>query len=267
MVAVQQLTLDDLRPAPVEPAPAPVYLGSMGALCLLTDYLCWERWGYWSECGGPPSFASDGLTKAKRAAQLAQPADVRWSLEGRQAGDSFQGTFRVWDEANPWAEPWSVNFRYSSEESARRQFAAEFEKHSGWQEDAVRVLIYYREHGELPEDGGKPEGQRYWLKPGFDPSKRVHLKEGQPGVICSEVIQAASEHDRHGRLHVEIEPHRPDDWMADCFAETPGPGQTVKAAHLHGKNYEEASALGRQWLEEVGRPHVTSAPIAAIRED
>lgn len=261
MATVQQLTLDDLQPLPSGPeeTPAPVYLGSMGAMCHLTDYLCWERWGYWSECGGPPPFASDGLTNAKRAAALARPSDVRYSLEFTTEGCKRSGVFKVWDEANPWAEPWSVNFAEFTEASARANYAREFENHKRWQEDAIRVLIYYRERGELPEDGGKPEGQRYWLKPGFDPSKRVHLKEGQPGVICSEVIPATSEHDRNGTLHVEIEPHRPDDWMADCYAETPVPGQKVKAAHLHGKNYEEAAALGRQWIEEVGRPHIVSA--------
>lgn len=261
MAAVQQLTLDDLTKAPSSELEPARYLGSLGAMCLLTDVLCWERWGYWSECGGPPAWASETLTDAKRAAQLAEPADVRYSLEFKPVGAKVGGMFRVWDEANPWAEPWSVNFSEFSEESARRQFGADFENHKRWQEEAVRVLIHYREHGELPPDGGKPEGQRYWLQPGYKPDRRVHLKEGQPGVVCYEKFENPDCPHSPGMIRVEIRAHTVDDWVADCYAERPTNGREVCGASLHGKTYAEAAALGRQWIEEVGRPHVTARPV------
>jgi hypothetical protein len=117
-------------------------------MCILTDVLCWERWGYWSEWGGPPAWASNKLTDAKKAAAIAKPADVRYSLEFTTEGLKRHGTFRVWDEANPWAEPNTTNFAEFTEEHARRYYADEYAKHKRWQEDAVNTLIYYREHGK-----------------------------------------------------------------------------------------------------------------------
>lgn len=260
-MAAVQLTLDELQPqvdAISEPA---AYLGSMGAMCWLTDCLCWEQYGYWSECGGPPAWASETLTKAKQAAHIAKPADVRYSVEVIQKGNIYEGTFRVWDEANPWSEPWSVNFTgYHSAEAARQEYAGRFADHKRWQEEEIAALIHWRETGEATIAASMPENQFYWRKLGFNPSKHVHLKENQPGVICYERLPAADPTDMPGMIHVEIEPHRVDDWCADCFAETPGPDRKQIGTYLHGKTYEEAAALGRQWIAEVGRPHVTVNP-------
>jgi hypothetical protein len=149
----------------------------MGALTWLTGCLIWERYGYPYKGSTPPDWYETTLPLAKQAAQIAKPANCRWSItNGQQAGDRFSGTFTIWDEANPWTEPWSVNFTgYTSEEAARNAYAREFTNHERLHSGTIDALLHYQATSEPIQPAWMPDtaGNYHWLQPGYKRSEHL----------------------------------------------------------------------------------------------
>lgn len=238
-------------------------------LCLLNDVLCWERYGYDSECGGPPTYASDLLTDAKYFATIVKPADCRYSVEITEHGNfgtynggrpmGVKGKFRVWDEANPWVEAWEVGFLHYDEASARKHYGEkEFANHRRLHIGVIDALLHYAETGEPTLEAWRP-GTPYWKHHTYDARKRVFLVEGQPGVILYEKFDNPAYEHLPGMIHVTVQARKVSDWCAECFAETPDRQRRQISAYLHGKTYDEAKQLAEAWISEVGRPHIASA--------
>ena len=172
-----QLTLDDLQTA------ADIR-HSWGGLSHLTGVLIWERYGYDSKDCNPPDWYADELALAKRVAQIVKPADCRWEVINIKSGGcgtyngthmDVSGTFRVWDEANPWCEPWEVNFLHSTEERARKDYADEFANLSNLHTGVIDALLHYQATGEPAQPVWMPKTKHnfHWLQPDYKRSEHL----------------------------------------------------------------------------------------------
>lgn len=230
---------------------------SWGGLSMLNNVLCWERYGYDSEHGGPPPFASDLLTAAKRAAAIAKPPKCEWSIDVRSEGSIYAGTFRVWDAANPWVEPWQVGFTgYTSEERARQHYEREFANHKRLQDGVIEALIHYRETGEPTLESWRPASAWYWKHPKYQPDNRAYLRENEPGVICYEKFTNPAWDHLPGTIYVTVEARGPNRYVAECFAEGPNQYRRQRSERFEAPTYAEARALAETWVETVGRPFI-----------
>lgn len=235
MTALMQLTIDDLKPA------APETLYGWGGLCTLPDTLCWERYGY-DGAGGPPVCASEALTTAKRAAAIVKPGDCRWSVVMNGPGS---GAFTVWDEANPWVEPWSVNFSgYGNEEHARQSYEKEFKNHQRLHDGTIDALLHYQQTGE-PILSTWMGDRIYWKQPGYNPAKQVFVKENQPGLICFEKFNNP---DHPGYIHVTVQARAFGKWVAECEAEGPNRYRRSFRERFEATTYEDARRLAEEWI-------------------
>lgn len=143
-----------------------------GGLSNLTSCLIWAKYGYWHEGYEPPDWYDKELELAEIATDIAQPPDTRYDIKF----DSIMppevlGTFKCWDEANKWIEPWEVGFRYKSKENASHNYQSRYEELKRLHEGVINALLHYKETGEPVEPDWMPNSSTnfHWLKKGYNP--------------------------------------------------------------------------------------------------
>lgn len=230
----------------------------------LNDALCWERYGYWSAHANPPSWASETLTKAKKAAQIANPADCRYSVEITERGNfgtynnrmmGVQGVFRVWDAANPWVEARQVGFKHTTEANAHAHYAKEFANHARLHSGMIDALIAYRETGVPTLESWRPASQWYFKAKDYRPNDRAYVRKDQPGVVCYETFDNPAFETQRGMIHVEIRWCK-GEWFVECNAEGPNRYRRTIGKRLTASTYEEARTFGSSWVEQDARPFI-----------
>jgi hypothetical protein len=145
---------------------------SWGGLCNLTSSLIWAKYGYWSKGHEPPEWFDEELKLAEIAANIVQPSDVRYEVIFNSViPGEVTGTFRCWDAANPWVEPWEVGFRFKNKESVEANYKQEYGKHKQLHDGVINALLHYKETGEPIEPDWLPQSNTnfHWLKKGYKP--------------------------------------------------------------------------------------------------
>ncbi len=122
------------------------------------DYspLVWEQYGYGLD--KPPDWYYTALWKAKLAARIVKPADVRYQMV-RTSPETFHYT--IWDAANPFYTRWEMNAYFPSrnDKAMEAYVQKEYANHKRLHEGAVNALIHYRETGQavmpswIPDNG------------------------------------------------------------------------------------------------------------------
>jgi len=232
----------------------------------LNDVLCCERYGYWSTTGGPPTFWSNLLTAAKKAAAIAKPADCRWELTNIEHGNfgafnnvhmNVRGTFRVWDAANDWVEPWEVGFLHRTEATARADYEKRFHEQARLHSGMIDALIHYRETGEPTRDAWVPASAWYFRTESDRPDNRAYLRENEPGVICNETSE-------NGFIHVTVEARGANRWSVECYAEQHAQGRRQVSERFEARSYDEGRKLGESWIKNEARPFIGQVERSAV---
>jgi hypothetical protein len=143
-----------------------------GGLSYITSSLIWAKYGYWAEGQEPPEWYDAELKLAEAVANIVQTPDVQYGVtfDSVNPGE-VTGTFHCWDEANKWVEPWEVNFRFKSKESAEANYKQEYHKHKLLHDGVINALLHYKETGEPIEPDWMPQSNTnfHWLKKGYNP--------------------------------------------------------------------------------------------------
>jgi len=142
-----------------------------GGLSYLTSALIWAKYGYWHKGYEPPEWFDGELDLAERATDVVQPSDVRYEVKFNSVNNTeVIGTFKCWDEANPWVEPWQVSFRFKSKDNALKNYQAEYLKHKQLHDGVIHALLHYKETGEPIEPDWLPQSNNFhWLKKDYKP--------------------------------------------------------------------------------------------------
>lgn len=143
-----------------------------GGLSNLTSALIWAKYGYWHEGYEPPEWYDEELKLAEAVVGIVQCPDVRYEVnfDSVMPGE-VTGTFKCWDEANQWVEPWEVGFRFKSKENALKNYLAEYHNHKRLHDGVINALLHYKETSEPIEPGWLPQSSTnfHWLKKGYKP--------------------------------------------------------------------------------------------------
>jgi hypothetical protein len=174
-----------------------------------------------------------------------------------QNGAEWSASYRFYDEANPWAQPWECRVVQCKTEARAREYAEkEYAKHKGYHDATINGLIRYRETGTADVAEYFNDSHRYWLRKGYNPAAVVYLREDQPGVICSEEFPNPAFESRNGYIHVTVEARKVGEWVADCGAEGPNQYRRYRSALLKATTYEDARRLAEEWIEQIARPFI-----------
>lgn len=243
-----------------------------GNLSILTEVLCWERYGYWSECGGPPAWASERLTDAKHFASIVNPADYRMSCDvTKEPNGTSSAKYAFYDAANPWVEPWAMTVVQCRDEASARQYVEkEFASHKRLHDGVIDALIHYATTGEPTLPAWMPESQWYFRLKSYKPDNRAYLREGEPGVICHETFDGNAPLGNKDTIHVEIQACGANNYVAECFAEGSNQYRRQRSKRFEAPTYAEAKKLAETWISEFARPfiaHELANPVDYVEFD
>ena len=161
-----------------------------GGLSNLTSSLIWARYGYWLERCEPPDWYDDELKLAEAVVNIVQLPDVRYEVKFDSIiTNEVIGTFRCWDEANQWVEPWEVGFRFKSKDIVEKNYKQEYEKHKQLHNGVINALLCYKETGRPIEPDWVPQSRTnfHWLKKGYKPENYKGFRQLQNTLRGNEV--------------------------------------------------------------------------------
>ena len=148
-------------------------LHAWGNLSCLTSALLWAKYGYWSKGHDPPEWYDKELKIAERVVCITQPPDTQYKITfTSETPGAYTGKFQIWDLANPWIEPWEINFLYFTRERAISDYQQRYCELKSLHDGVINALIHYRNTGEPIEVDWMPRsGTNYhWLQKDYNPN-------------------------------------------------------------------------------------------------